>query len=84
MYQVRMPDGSFRELTYNVIADNLFSRFESEGRQYQLISDIIDHRSDDTVIKKGGEWIDTKAGKRRKTTTRGWSVLVEWKDVSTD
>ena len=43
MYEVQMPDGSSRELTYNVIANNLFSQCDSEGRQYQLIFEISDH-----------------------------------------
>ena len=38
MYEVRMPDGSSRELTYTFIAKNLFSQCDSEGRQYKLIS----------------------------------------------
>ena len=63
MYEVRMPVGTSCELTYKVIAENLFSQCDSEGRQYQLIRKISDHRSDDTAIKKGDEWIDTKAGK---------------------
>jgi hypothetical protein len=84
MYDVRLPDGTSRELTYNIIAENLFSQCDSEGRQYQLISEISDHRADDTAIAKGDEWIDTKSGRRRKLTTRGWSFLVEWKDGSAD
>ena len=36
VYEVRMPDGSSCELTYNVIAENLFSPCDSEGRLYQL------------------------------------------------
>jgi hypothetical protein len=84
MYEVRLPDGSSRELTYNIIAENLFSQCDTEGRQFQIIKEISDHRSDDTAIRKGEEWINTKSGKRRKLTTRGWSFLVEWKDGSAD
>ena len=84
MYEVRMLDGSSRELTYNVIAENLFSQCDSEGRQYQLISEISDHQSDDIAINKGDEWVDTKAGKRQKIPTRGWYFLVKWKDGSAD
>ena len=80
MYEVRMPDRSSRELTYNVIAENLLSKCYSEGIQYQLISKISDHLSDDTAIKKGDKWIDTKEGKQRKITTHGWSFFLEWKD----
>ena len=50
MYEVRLPDGSSRKLTYNVIAENLFSQCDTEGRQFQLIKEISDHQSDDTAI----------------------------------
>jgi hypothetical protein len=84
MYEVRLPDGSSRELTYNVIAENLFSQCDTEGRQFQLVQEISDHRSDDTSMAKGDEWIETTSGRRRKVTTRGWSFHVEWKDGSSD
>ena len=84
MYEVWMPNRSSCEITYNIIAENLFSQCNSEGRQYQLIIEISDHRSDDADIKKGDEWIDNKAGKRRNITTHGWSFLMEWKNGSAD
>jgi hypothetical protein len=46
LYEIRLPDGSSRELTHNLIAENLFSQCDSEGRQFQIIKEISDHRSD--------------------------------------
>jgi hypothetical protein len=84
LYEVRLPDGSSRELTHNLIAENLFSQCDTEGRQYQIIKEISDHRSNATAMAKGDEWIESASGRQRKITTRGWSFLVEWKDGSSD
>jgi hypothetical protein len=43
LYEIRLPDGSSRELTHNLIAENLFSQCDSEGRQFQIIKEISDH-----------------------------------------
>jgi hypothetical protein len=84
LYEVRLPDGSSRELTHNLIAENLFSQCDTEGRQYQIIKEISEHQSDNTAMAKGDEWIESAARRRRKITTRGWSFLLEWKDGSAD
>ena len=84
-YEVRLPDGATRELTYNQIALNIFSQCDTEGRRYQLLNEIVDHRKDDTALSKDDGWFVTKQGtRRRRLTTRGWSLLCVWKDGSSD
>jgi hypothetical protein len=53
LYEVRLPDRSLRELTHNLIAENLFSQCDTEGGQYQIIKEISDHQSNATVMAKG-------------------------------
>jgi hypothetical protein len=84
LHEIRLPDGSSRELTHNLIAENLFSQCDSEGRQFQIIKEISDHQSDGTAMAKGDEWLETTSGRKRNITTRGWSFLVEWNDGSSD
>ena len=43
-YEVRLLDGSSRELTYNQIAMNLFSQCNSEGQRFQLLDYILIYR----------------------------------------
>lgn len=84
-YEVRLPDGTSRELTYNQIAINLFSQCDSEGRRFQLLEEILDHRKDDTAVSADEGYYTTKKGvRKRRITTRGWSFLCQWRDGSAD
>lgn len=84
-YEVKFPDGSSEELTANVIAENMLSNCDSEGHHYQLLQEISDHKKDGSAIRISNGFIESKGGKRTaKKTTRGWKLLVEWKDHSVD
>jgi hypothetical protein len=84
-YVVKMSDGTERELQHNLIAENMFSQADSEGRQFMLLSDIADVRRLDSALTKENGFITSKNGnKHRKKTTKGWEFLVEWKDNSQD
>jgi hypothetical protein len=65
---------------------NLFSQVDSEGNQYVLMKEISDHRQDETAVPiSDGGWITMKNVRRsRKKTTRGWQILVEWKEGGLD
>ncbi len=75
-YAVEMPDGKLEEYTANIIAENLYSQIDAEGRELLLFKEITDHRAINP-IKKG----DYNAHWR---STRGWELLVEWHDGSMD
>ena len=84
-YVVEFSDGSTAEYTANIIAENLFSQVDSEGRQYVLLNEIVDHRKDFSAIPVSDGHIISKNGNRiPKQTTKGWQLLVEWKDGSTN
>lgn len=81
LYEVTYPDGHTAELEYNIIAENLLSQVDSEGRHYQVLSEISDHQSDASAIKRKDGFIRSKNGNlHAKKTTRGWKLEVEWKD----
>ena len=86
VYQVQFGDGTTEELTANVIAENMMSNIDPEGHHYQMIHEISDHKKDDTAISVKDGNIISSDGKtsRPKKTTRGWTLLVEWKDGSMD
>ena len=83
LYDVMFPDGSIRQYSANIIAENIFSQVDEEGYHYILLDEIIDYKKDETAIDKRDEFIIDDAGnKSRRLTTRGWTFLVNWKDGS--
>lgn len=84
-YEVELSDGTVEEYYANVIAENLFSQVDSEGRQYVLMKEISDHQKDGTAVPISDGWIKMKNGRRtRRKTTQGWKLLVEWKEGGSD
>jgi hypothetical protein len=48
IYEVEFQDGHVEEYAANVIAECLFSQVDEEGRQYLLLSEIVDYRKDES------------------------------------
>jgi hypothetical protein len=85
-YEVGYADGHVEELTAYLIAENLIAQVDKEGRRQMLmLSAIMDHRVlHDTIPQSQGTYTNSYRVKRRKTTTREWELLVEWRDGSND
>ncbi len=84
-YVVEFTDGTTENYFANVIAECMYAQVDSEGNQYQLLSEITDHRSDNSAIQIADGFTTSRNGNRvPKSTTRGWSLLVSWKDGSSD
>lgn len=65
--------------------ENLYAQVDEEGRQQQIIDEIIDHRRRSEVLDEESSWFEDKHGKkRRKQTTKGWELLVSFKDGSSN
>ena len=85
MYEVEYLDGERMSLAANNIAENLFAQIDDEGNRQVLMDKIIGHRSNEHAVKQQDTFITTKTGtKRRRETTKGWELLVRWKDGRTD
>ena len=81
IYEVMFPDGELRRYSANVIAENMYSQVDSEGYQYNLLDEIVSHRSTNEAIKKEEGWHhDMKGNKVKRFTTKGWYLNVQWKD----
>lgn len=81
VFEVQFPDGSVDRLTANIIAENLFSQIDEHGRHYQIIQEIVEHKKDASALSIEDGYILSRSGNRHpKKTTRGWKLLVEWKD----
>lgn len=84
-YEVEFIDGHVETLTGNVIAENILSQVDEEGRKTMLIDEIEDHRKLDDAIPIEKGTFTTKSGRQRKVlTTKGWELYVRWKDGSGD
>lgn len=81
IFEVEFLDGHTVSMTANAIAENLFAQVDSEGRRLLLIDDIVDHRKSDEAVPSEDGFITSKNGrKQRRQTTKGWELLVRWKD----
>jgi hypothetical protein len=84
-YVVEFTDGSTENYFANVIAENMYAQIDDEGRQYQLLDEIADNRSDGTALRiEKGFTVSRNGNRVPKQTTRGWYLLVNWKDGSSD
>ena len=83
MYEVEYLDGECASLSANHIAENLFAQVDNEGNQQVLMKKIIDNCTSGQEVKQQDTFITLRTGtKRRRETTKGWEILIEWKDGS--
>ena len=81
MYEVEYLDGEHASLSANHIAETLFAQVDDEGNRQVLLKEIIDYRTNVQEVKHQDAFIMTRTGtKRRSETTKGWEILIEWKD----
>jgi hypothetical protein len=84
-YEVKFQDGSTDTYAANVIAESLYSQCDSDGREFVMMKDIIEHRSDGSAVPMDdGEYLTPQGTRRKRWTTKGWHLLVEWKDGGSD
>ena len=84
-YIVEFTDGTTDKYFANVIAENMYSQIDAEGHQYQLLQEIVDHRSNGSAVTRDNGFHISKNGNRvPRPTTKDWDLLVAWKDGSTD
>ena len=83
VYEVKYLYGMVNQLTSNIIAKNILSNFDSEYRQYQLLTEVNYHNIYDIAIAKVDGFIKSSNGKlHRKRKTRLYRILVGWRYVS--
>ena len=81
LYEVEYLDGHKASLAANSIAENLFAQIDEDGNRFVTIDSIVAHRVDGNQVTNDNAFIISRnGGKRRKETTRGWEILLNWKD----
>ena len=84
IYEVEYLDGYKASLSANTIAENMFAQVDDEGNRHVLFDSIVDHRTDGSQITQDDAFITfSNGGRRSRETTKGWKILVQWKDGST-
>ena len=83
-YDVEFPNGQVKEYGANIIAENMLTHVDSDRYSLSLMDSIIDHQRDPSqAIPMEVKYITTKSRKKRlRKTTKGWKLLIKWKDKS--
>lgn len=83
-HEVEFADGTMEKCDVNTIAENVFAQVDEEGNQHLIVDETVDHKREDDAIPIAEGFAIGKAGnKMPKITTRGWLLLMLWKDGST-
>ena len=61
-YVVEFTDGTTDNYFANVIAKCMYAQIDSKGNHYQLLSEITDHRSDNSAIQIADGFITSRNG----------------------
>jgi hypothetical protein len=81
--EVQFPDGNVQEYGTNVIAEHLYSKVDDKGCCYLLMDEIVDHRKEGLAVAADNLYYTDKRGvKQMRQTTKGWQLLLQWKDGS--
>ena len=82
VYEVEFDDGTIREYSANLIAENMLTQVDSDGYSLTLMEGIVDYRRSETgAVNKDDGYVITRRGKKQlRKTTKGWLLLIRWKD----
>ena len=83
-YIVELEDGTYDSYFANTIAENLFTQCDAEGREFSVVREIIDHKTDGHALTVQNGYYIHNGQKRDKKTTAGWKLQVEFSDGTTD
>jgi hypothetical protein len=61
----------------------MYAQCDIEGRQYNLMEGIIDHKIDGHAVASAEMYIKHGSNNKVRKTTKGWNLCVEWKDCTT-
>ena len=56
VYIVRFPNGEEKDISYNLLAEHLFSQLDSDGYQFRLFHETMHHRGKKPVLDKTDQY----------------------------
>jgi hypothetical protein len=75
-YETVFPDGRSDEYTANVIAENMYSQCDTEGRHYNMMECIADHKKDGHAVEHADMYTKHGRNKQVRKKTKGWNLCV--------
>ena len=70
--EVKYPDGTTEKLAANIIIENILPQNDSEDHQYQVLTEVNEHKKDDSAIANVVSFIKSSSGNlHQKRTTKG-------------
>jgi hypothetical protein len=84
-FSTRFQDGAEQAYAANLITEKLYSQVDHEGHHFTLMKEIIDHEVSESALPRDQSQVreDQSGCLCPKRTTKGWKMLVEWKDGTT-
>jgi hypothetical protein len=80
-YEVEFPDGSTEIYMANTIAENMYAQVDDEGHEFLFMQEIADHKKDGSAVSRDDMFVRSANGQQRmRLTTKGWKLMVRWKD----
>jgi hypothetical protein len=83
VYEVEFPDGTTVEYGANLIATAMFAQVDDEGRRYNIMEEIIDHRRTVAAVPDTEAFVTIRGRKHPIRTTKGWELCIQWKSGDT-
>jgi len=81
VYDVEFSDGTIREYSANLIAQNMIAQTDEDGFSKSLMEGIVDYRKEEAALNQSEAYVLTCRGQLRlRKTTQGWRLLVRWRD----
>ncbi len=82
-YKVQLEDGTYDSYFANIIAKNLYSQCNAEGREFNAIREIVGHKTDGHAIAKADGYTYVRRQQQPKKTTAGWHIEVAFSNGMT-
>jgi hypothetical protein len=70
-YEIEVHDDRSDEYTATVIAENMYAQCDIEGRQYNLMEGIIDHKTDGHAFEPADIHTTHGINKKARKKTKG-------------
>jgi hypothetical protein len=83
VYEVKFPDGTMAEYGANLIATAMFAQVDYEGRSYNIMDEIVDHRKSGEAMPEDEEFVTIRGKRHPVRTTKGWEMCILWKTGDT-
>jgi hypothetical protein len=83
LYEVEFDDGRTGVYSTIIIAQHIYEQVDDDGQQHILFDDVIDHRKGTDAVSPDDGFVLHNGRRTPKRTTKGWNMLVQWKDATT-